>query len=365
MELSIHAAVLRDARAPLQLEELTLAEPQDDELRVRIVACGICHTDVACRDAVLPVPMPIVLGHEGAGVVEEVGRAILDVERGDHVLLSFGYCGHCPACLRLQAPYCDHFTDLNFSGTRADGTATLRAGQEIVQGSFFGQSSFASHTLVKRRNAVRIDKSLPLPVLAPLGCGVQTGAGAVLNTLRAAPGDSIVIFGVGAVGLSAVMAAKVAGCSTIVAVDRVTARLETARELGATHVIEGSLDPSGAVRAQAGAVDAAIDTTGIGEVIAAAVKCLRARGSCVLLGLSPTGVRLPLDVRYLVRNGINIRGVVEGDSQPEVFLPRLIRLFEAGQFPIDRLIREYPFREINEALAASSACEVIKPVLRL
>jgi aryl-alcohol dehydrogenase len=206
-----------------------------------------------------------------------------------------------------------------------------------------------------------------MDVLAPLGCGVQTGAGAVLNSLQPRPGDSIAVFGVGAVGMSAVMAARASSCSTIVAIDRVRERLELASELGATHLVDACRSPAliGQVRSIAKSrVNHVVDSTGVGEVVAHALQCLSTRGTCVLVGMYPPGHRLPIDTRFLVLNGINVRGVVEGDSKPSDFIPRLIDLYQAGKFPLDRLVTPFSFTDVNVAMDASAACTVLKPVLR-
>jgi aryl-alcohol dehydrogenase len=365
--MKIQAAVLRELHRPLLIEELELDDVRGNEVRVRMRACGICHTDVACRDAVIPIKMPLVLGHEVAGIVEEVGRNVTSVRAGDHVLLSFSSCGSCASCLTAQPAYCEHFNPMNFGGVRSDGTTTLRSSNGAVNSLFFGQSAFATHAVVPESSLVRISPDLPMDVLSPLGCGIQTGAGAVLNSLRARPGDAIAIFGVGAVGMSALLAARASGCSKIIAIDRVRSRLDFALELGATAVVDGSTtaDLTGAVRAIARAgVTHVVDSTSVGEVVAQAIQCLAPRGSCALVGMYSPGHRLPIDTRVLVLNGINVKGVVEGDSKPADFIPRLIELYQAGRLPLDRLVTPFRFADINAAMEASATCSALKPVLR-
>jgi aryl-alcohol dehydrogenase len=365
--MKIRAAVLRESSRPLVIEQLELDQVRTNEVRVKMVSCGICHTDVACREAVIPLKLPLVLGHEGAGIVEEVGESVTSVRVGDHVLLSFSSCGCCPSCRTAHPAYCEAFNALNFGGARPDGTTTLRRVDGVVNSLFFGQSAFATHAVVPESSLIRIAPELPMDVLAPLGCGVQTGAGAVLNSLRVAPGDSIAVFGVGAVGMSAVMAARVSGCSKIIAVDRVPQRLDLALELGATHILNAgnSDDLVGEVKSMSRAgLTHVVDSTGVGEVVAQALQCLSSRGTCALVGMYPPGQRLPIDTRFLVLNGLNLKGVVEGDSKPSHFIPKLIELFRAGQFPLDRLITPFPFEEVNAAMDASAACAVLKPVLR-
>src|SRR5438309_488089 len=246
--VDVVAAVVKAKGEPFKIEQVQLDEPRADEVLVKVVGTGVCHTDLICRDQWYPVPLPAVLGHEGSGVVEAVGSAVTKVQPGDHVVLSFVSCGECVACKEGAPAYCGGLYDLNFSGLRPDKTTALSSGGSPVHGHFFGQSSFATYALAYERNVVKVDRTAPLELLGPLGCGIQTGAGAVLNSLHPDAGSSIVVFGVGSVGLAAVMAAHVAGCTTIVAVDLKPSRLEAAKRVGATHVI----DPSSTARGSGG-----------------------------------------------------------------------------------------------------------------
>src|SRR3989454_9590365 len=238
--MKITAAVVSASDQPFTLEELELDEPHDDEVLVRIIATGLCHTDLAMR-AVPIMPFPLVLGHEGAGIVERVGSQVTRVQPGDHVVLSFFTCAVCENCRKGNAAYCDRFLDQFFpgvyTGTRPDGSHFLHRGDEPVSGGFFSQSSFGTYALARERNPIKVPRDLPIELLGPLGCGIQTGAGGVMNSLRATLGSSMVIFGVGSVGLSAVMAARAVGCTTIIGVDLKSQRLGLARPLGATHTI--------------------------------------------------------------------------------------------------------------------------------
>jgi aryl-alcohol dehydrogenase len=298
--------------------------------------------------------------------VESVGEAVTGVVPGDHVVLTFLYCGTCANCLAGLRPYCDSMFSLNFGGRRSDGSSPLTWNGTPVSGEFMGQSSFATHALVDERALVRVPSDLPLEILGPLGCSVQTGAGAVLNALRPEAGTSIAIFGAGAVGLTAVMAAGVAGCLPIVAVDVKPERLAAALEYGATHAIDAR---EGDVVAEIrrithGGAAQSLEMSGVPSVLAQAVECLRETGVCGLVGAAPVGAEANLDWLALLR-GRTVRGVIYGDSLPEVFVPRLLELHRAGRLPFDRLIREFPFAAINEAAAASERGDVIKPVLRL
>lgn len=362
--MDVIAAVVREHRHPFSIEHLELDEPRGDDVLVRIVATGLCHTDLVYRDWGAPV-LPAVLGHEGAGIVERVGDRVTNLAPGDHVVLSFLSCGNCATCTQGLPAYCSHGSN-NMSLRRPDGSATLRKDGQTVYGSFFGQSSFATYALASARNAVKVRTDVPLERLGPLGCGVQTGAGAVLNSLRPRPGSAIAIFGAGGVGLSAVMAAVIAGCTTIIAVDVRANRLELARTLGATH----QLDATGgnivdAIRTiTSGGINFALDTTARPDVIRQAVESLAPLGMCGLIGVAPPGTELRFDYASIAGARF-LRGIYQGDSIPGVFIPTLIDLHLQGRFPFDRLLRFYPLREINEAAEASERGDVIKPVLRM
>ncbi|MDB4893826.1 MAG: S-(Hydroxymethyl)glutathione dehydrogenase, partial [Firmicutes bacterium] len=233
------AAVVRKAGGPFEVTDVTIEAPRADEVLVRIVAVGMCHTDIVVRDQLYPVPLPAVLGHEGAGVVERVGNDVTKVAPGDHVVLTFAFCGKCDMCQSGHPSYCREFFDRNFGGHRPDGSTAIRQNGEAVHSHFFGQSSFGTFAIAHERNVVKVRKDVPLELLGPLGCGIQTGAGAVLRALRVPAGGSFVTFGAGAVGLSAVMAARLSGVTTIIAVDTKPNRLELALELGATHTVNG------------------------------------------------------------------------------------------------------------------------------
>jgi aryl-alcohol dehydrogenase len=362
--MKIRAAVLRAGSEPYSLEELELAGPGTGEILVRIVGCGMCHTDMVPRAAEFAAlaPLPLVPGHEGAGVVEGVGPGVGSIAVGDHVVLSFDSCGGCGNCLAGHPAYCDTFLARNLSARNPDGSSPATDGGGKPVGSrWFGQSSFATHALASARNAVVVDRSLPLEVLGPLGCGVQTGAGSVLIALGMRAGATIAVYGAGAVGLSGVMAARVAGATTIVAVDLHPARLELARELGATHAIDGKADDvTQQILSLTGGVEYALDTTGIPGVIAGALTALKPRGVCGLVGVRGADLVLaPLTLEL----GRTVVGIIEGDVIPQQFIPRMIALWQQGRFPFDRLIRKYSLEKIDEAERASLAGEVVKPVL--
>ncbi|WP_428313416.1 NAD(P)-dependent alcohol dehydrogenase [Hydrocarboniphaga sp.] len=360
------AAVVRQAGGPLNLEPIEVAAPLSGEVRVRMVGVGVCHTDLVCRDA-FPVPMPIVLGHEGSGVVEAVGSGVSGLRVGDHVVLSFNACGHCHNCEHEAAAYCHQFMPLNFGGQRPDGSSALSQRGERIHGNFFGQSSFATYAIARESNTVRVDADLPLELLGPLGCGIQTGAGAALNSLGMKAGLSLAIFGGGAVGLSALMAAKAVGAGPLIVVEPNASRRALATELGADAVIDpkAGADVLAVIREHAGGgVHRAFDTTGIPAVIATAAEALLPNGLLGLVGVSPMDATLPVNIMSMIMRGIGIKAILEGDSQPQVFIPRLLQLYREGKFPFDRLIRTFPFEHIEAAIHASEDGSVIKSVLR-
>jgi aryl-alcohol dehydrogenase len=353
----IQAAVLRRRGGPLKIESLELEGPRDDEVLVRLVASGICHTDIDFLDGWYESGRAVVLGHEGAGVVERVGKKVKRVKRGDHVILSYQSCGSCPQCRRGHPAHCHRFYEANFGFQRLDGSNALeRSG---VRGHFFGQSSFATHSLATERNLVKVSKVLPLEVLSPLGCGLQTGAGTVMNSLKVPKGASLAIFGTGAVGLAAVMAGRLVQADPIIGVDLKPGRLRLARALGATHVIANRRqDVAARLAAVTGrGVDYVVETTGDPALKQLALDLLNPHGTVALLTGESGGDSLP--------EGRKTLGIIQGDAVPQRFIPKLIRLYRAGQFPFDRLVKFYDFRDINRAIAAARRGATVKPVLRI
>lgn len=368
--MDIKAAIIREKSGPFSIESVSLSDPRPDEILVRVVGSGICHTDLVVRDQYVPIPLPVVLGHEGAGVIESVGRDVKHVKAGDKVVLSFHSCGHCPSCEEGEPAYCDHLMANNFSGRRLDGSASVQLAGREISANFFQQSSFATHALVTERNVVKVPDSVSLdalPLYGPLGCGIQTGAGAVLNTLNPRAGTSIVVFGAGSVGLSAVMAARLAGCATIVAVDLNEARLALAKELGATHTVNPKeADPVDLVRSVTGGrgADYSLETTALPRVLRQSVECLHARGVCGSIGLPPAGTEVTLDMLSILF-GRTLRGIIEGDSVPNIFINRLINLHQQGKFPVDRIMTHYRFDEINKAVEETERGDAIKAILHM
>jgi aryl-alcohol dehydrogenase len=365
--MQIKAAVTRAPHSQQSIETLNLSEPRELEILVRVVATGVCHTDIGMRDQVFPVPQPIVLGHEGAGVVEKIGRAVSNVQIGDHVVMTYNSCGACESCFENQATYCHDFFARNFAGSRPDGSSPLSKGTERIHGNFFGQSSFANYAICHERNAIKVPDDVPLERLGPLACGIQTGAGAVINSLKVSPGKSIAIFGTGSVGLSAIMASKVVGATTIIAIDLNPERLKLAKELGATHAIKGDREDSlKAIMGVTGTgVHFSFDTTANPKVIKQAIESLTLRGECGLVGASKPGTEFSIDMMHLMTAGRKVRGIVEGDSIPRLFIPRLIELHKQGKLPFDRLIKFYDMQDFNQAIADSESGVTIKAVVRM
>lgn len=365
--MQVRAAVTRSPNAPMSLETLELDDPRAGEILVRVVATGVCHTDLVVRDGMLPTPQPVVLGHEGAGIVETVGEGVTKVVPGDHVVMTFNSCGACPNCVDGAETYCYEFFAHNFLAARSDGSTALRSGAESIHSNFFGQSSFATHALCHERNVVKVATDVPLELLGPLACGVQTGAGAVMNALGVGSGASFAVFGTGSVGLSAIMAAKVVGATTIIAVDIDKGRLAVAETVGATHAIDStSHDATGEImKITGGGLNFALDTTGLAPVIRSAVEALAPRGTCGILGASALGSEITLDEVHFMSGGRRLMGIVEGESQPDTFIPTLIDLYRSGNFPFDKLVTFYDLDQIDDAFHDCESGTTIKPIVRM
>lgn len=362
------AAVVDSRGAALTIEELDLDEPASNEIAVRVAATGICRTDLHIRDGEYPVPdFPVVPGHEGAGVVTAVGSAVADVKIGDHVLLTYPFCGECPNCVRGSMAYCEQGFALSFGGARLGGSSGWRRGNGTrVSGHIFQQSSFASHTLATANSAVVLDRELPLDLAPAFGCGVSTGAGSVLNVMDLRPGSRLAILGAGTVGLAALMMAHHLGVKQIIAVDMNPGRLETAAELGATHTVDASgREARDAIQRLTGrGADYIFDTTGHPGVVASALDALVTTGTVVVAGAAPAGTRTSLDMNVLL-NGRAVRGTIQGDADARKLVPHLIELYRQGRFPVNRLVSNYRFAEIQRAIADMENGRVIKPILRM
>ena len=361
------AAVINEPGATFALETVTLAGPAAGEVLVAIKAVGVCHTDLVIGSGLMGLTYPAVLGHEGAGVVEAVGDGVTKFRPGDKVLLTFNSCGQCPRCLKGHPAYCFEFFERNMTCCRPDGSSRITRHGHVVADNCFGQSSFAAKAIANERNVLKLAGDADLATLAPLGCGVQTGVGAVLRSLQGKAGEALLVIGGGAVGLSAVMGGKLAGCAPIILIEPQESRRALALELGASHVIDPATagDIVAAVRAiVATGVDLIVETSGHMPTVAQLPNMIATMGRVGLVGVpGAADAVLPLPMIQWLTLGGTMRGIVEGDSDIVGFLPELIAHHAAGRLPIDRLITRYPFAEINEAIADAHQGKCIKPVL--
>jgi len=363
--MEITAAVVKEKGSPFELTKIILDQPKSDEVLVKIVATGICHTDMVARDFIMGAPnFPVVLGHEGAGIIEKVGDDVHHLRAGDHVVLTFGYCGECEICRSGTPAYCYDFFPRNFSGARLDGSHSHHdLTGTAINDNFFSQSSFATYAIAHKNNVIKVPEEAPLEILGPLGCGIQTGAGAIINSLKVKVGSSVIITGTGAVGLAALMAAKASSATTIIAVDINDERLEFSKELGATHIIN-SLREDVTLRVREilpNGVQYGVDTTGRNEVINHILSSLAPVGELVCIGVARKP--LELETNIFLTKGFKIKFINQGDSVPQEFIPKLIHMYQNGQFPFDKLIKKYNFEDINVAVEDSEKGKTIKSVL--
>ena len=359
------AAVLNQPNGPFAIESVEIAQPQAGEVLVAIKAVGICHTDLVVASGAMGLQFPAILGHEGAGIVEAVGEGVTSVKPGDKVLLTFNSCGACKPCGHHEPAYCTNFVPLNMIAARSDGSTRVTREGQPVSDNFFGQSSFASLAIANERNVLKVDDDADLSVLAPLGCGIQTGAGGVMRSLGAKPGEVLVVLGAGAVGLSALLGGKIAGCATIIVVEPQEGRRALAMQLGATHVLDGQGDVASAVReiVPEGA-DMVIDTSGYMPVVEQSVNMIANRGRIGLLGVPGSlDAALPVPVVQFITKGGTVRGIIEGDSDPAVFLPELITHHKAGRLAIETFTKTYRLDQINEAIDDAHHGKCVKAVL--
>ncbi|KAA1395992.1 NAD(P)-dependent alcohol dehydrogenase [Aeromicrobium ginsengisoli] len=360
--MRIRAALVRDSDGDFTVEEVDLREPRAGEVLVKLAAVGICHTDLAIKSSAGNGATPVILGHEGSGVVERIGAGVTGMSVGDHVILTFASCGACDLCTRSKPTYCAHFAALNSGGlTTTHDTAHTQEGRP-VRGGFFGQSSFATHVIASPANAIVVPRDLDLATIAPLGCAIQTGAGSMLNLLRPGAGSSVLITGLGGVGMAALMAAVASGATTVVAVDPLAARRDVAESLGATLTRAPSADLVAEVLDHTGGgATHALDTTGRADAIGQAFGSLARTGHLVLVGLGMPDLVLPGSA--LMSGGRSVTGSIEGDAVPHDLIPVLARMYREGSLPLDRIVRNYAFDDINQAVADMRAGDVIKPVL--
>ena len=364
--MKINAAVVYEKNGPFVIKEVDLAEPKGNELIVKIAGCGVCHTDEVVRAGMFDIPFPVILGHEGSGIVEKIGPNVKNLKPGDAVILAPYSCGKCEYCLSGHPAECIHMYSGNFLGHYSDGKTRHIDSDGSSISSLFCQSAFASHAITNERNAIKIDATgIDLAILGPLSCGIQPGAGAVLNIIKPEPGTSFAVFGCGAVGLAAVMAAKLAGCTVVIGIDVNNGRLETAKELGCTHVINGKdiTDLTAEIMGISGGINSALDTTGIPAIINAGIDALKPFGAMAFCAaMKQKTFEVSLSIRT---DSKKLIGVTEGDSNYPLFLPKLLEYYKGGVLPFDKLTKYYRIDEIEKAFEDALSGETIKPIIRL
>jgi S-(hydroxymethyl)glutathione dehydrogenase/alcohol dehydrogenase len=362
------AAVHVGLDQPLELrDDIEVAAPKAGELKVRIAASGVCHSDLSVQNGTIPLPPPIVLGHEGAGVVEEVGEGVTGFEVGDHVVLTFvPECGECFFCSRDQGFMCEKAGMLNMGGM-LDGTKRLSsAGQDLSV--MAGCGTFSEVTVVPSISAVKIDKDVPLKIAALLGCGVQTGVGAAMNTANIRKGDTVAVIGCGGVGLNVIQGARIAGAERIIAIDMIDSKLQLAKEFGATDFVNaGEGNPVATVQgltANRGA-DVVFEVIGLGPTIEQAMQMTRGGGETILVGVPRMDVMLNVNPAFsFIYTAKTVKGCWYGSSNVHREVPKLLDLYKKGELKLDELIsREIGIADVNEAFEAMKSGEVARSVI--
>ncbi|MEP1230540.1 MAG: NAD(P)-dependent alcohol dehydrogenase [Litorimonas sp.] len=365
--MEIRAAIVRGGNSRFEISSLQLDAPRDNEICVEISGVGLCHTDLVFASGHLPgFDLPAVLGHEGSGIVHSIGSKVTKVKVGDRVIITFGSCGHCDRCDDGDEAYCREWRAYNFAGKRLDSSKAIRDGENEISSHFFCQSSFATYALAYERNVVKVPDDVPLELMGPIGCGVQTGVGAVLNSLDVKEGSSLLITGGGSVGLSAVMGAKIAKCKTVILVEPKPERREMAKLFGATHTLDPAqfeslaeavldIDPRG--------VDYALDTSGVPDILQAIMNCLGVKGTLGVVSVTPPDTPVPGNMLQVMGQGHTIKGIIEGDSSPDVFIPQLVEYYREGRLPFDKMIKTYALSDINQAVSDQHAGLCVKAVL--
>jgi S-(hydroxymethyl)glutathione dehydrogenase / alcohol dehydrogenase len=361
----MRAAILYEHNSPLVIEEVEIDPPKSGEVLVRMAASGVCHSDLHMLQGIHPSPLPAILGHEGAGVVEEVDPSVANVKPGDHVILSWlPYCGHCRMCARGRPNICENVA-WSEVGTMADGTVRFQKGEERIH-HYIATSSFAELSVVPAQSAIPVDPSLPLTELSLMGCAVATGVGAVFNTARVRPGDTVAVVGCGGVGLNCVQGAVIANAGVIVAVDTEPGKLELARALGATHTVNPTDSPVvEAVRDLVGGdgVDHSFEAIGNPATIELAIGLVGRGGQAILIGMAPPEARVTFDALNVTFQEIDIKGCWYGSVRPPVDFPLLVDLYREGKLRLDPMIRTCALDEVNDAFRALEAGETARSVI--
>ncbi len=362
-----HPAPYAESR-PLVIQELELAGPGPGEVLVEIAGAGLCHSDLSVIDGSRPRVMPMAMGHEASGIVREVGPGVHDLAPGDHVVFSFvPVCGHCVPCATGRPALCENGAKANVAGTLLDGSRHFKnsAGQELHH--HLGVSAFSQFTVAAQESLVKIDPSLPLEIAAVFSCAVMTGVGAVVNTARVEPGTSVAVFGLGGVGLSAVLGARASGAYPIMAVDLLDSKLELARKLGATHTVNAKEgDPAQAIKdLTGGGVHYAFESVGHERVLVQAYQATRRGGTTVTIGLPHPSKQFAISAVSLVAEERTVKGSYMGSAVPRRDFPRFIALYQAGLLPVDLLLtRTIALDEVNAAFDALAKGEAVRQVIR-
>lgn len=360
--MNIKSVVVEKKGAPVEVKDVVLDSPKANEVLIKTVATGICHTDIAGRDMGMS-PYPVALGHEGSGIVEQVGDNVTTIKPGDHVVVSFSYCGHCSHCLSGHPAQCEHLNELCFGGANYDGTHRLHFKDGRDLSTFFGQSSLSNYIVADEHNVVKVDPDVELKYLAPLGCGFLTGSGTVINGVKPEFGSSIIIAGAGGVGLAAVMAANLYNPEHLIVLDRNDSKLKIAKELGATDVINTSntndlvstireIVPKGP--------EYAVDTTGYAPLIKDQLASLTTAGKLYIIGIAGP---LNLSGMDIMGDSKQVIGLIEGDAIPQLFINKLVSYYKKGKFPLDKLMSFYQFSDVKQAFADFESGKIIKPVI--
>ena len=372
--MKMKAAVLRRFDAPqpfaeskpLSIEEVNLDPPGPNEVLVKIAGAGLCHSDLSVMNGSRPRPEPLVIGHEGSGEIVEVGSAVTDIEVGDHMVFQFSpSCGRCRRCMEGRPQVCEVGAKAKAAGDLMGGGRRITDADGNRIAHHTGVSCFAEYAVADRGSVVVIDKDLPLDEAALFGCAVMTGVGAVINTARILPGDSVAVIGLGGVGLNGILGAKLAGAETIIAIDIADDKLGLARQLGATHTVNASdADHVEQVRDLTnGGVDYAIDLAGVIPAMKTAYEVTRYGGSVVTAGLSPSTAKFSFIQSNLVSEEKSIRGSYMGSCVPVRDIPRFISLYKQGRLPVDKLIsRKVSLDEVNEGFDRLQNGETIRQI---
>jgi len=362
------AAVLYEANTPLSIEKVSVLPPGAGEVQVRMYAAGVCHSDLHVMKGDQPMAMPIILGHEGAGIIEAVGEGVTSVKEGDHVIPIWRMsCGVCEYCLGGKPALCDVGTAMRFTGKMPDGETRFRnqKGEPILH--YAGVSTFSELSTMPEGAVVKIDKEFPLEKAALIGCGVITGLGAVFNAAEVKPGSTVAVFGCGGIGLNIVQGARIAGATRIIAVDTVASKLDYSREFGATDVINSSEnDPVEAIKDLTGGVgvEYAFEAIGLTKPIEQAYDSTKKGGTCVVVGIASPTARAQINVNALVYSEKTLKGSIYGSTKPRIDLLRLIEMHRRGQLELDKLLtKTYPLSRINEAYAALERGEVARSLV--